>query len=68
MLPDAASDAPRAQGWTYCKPEDWVTDTSKRSHHTNLNPWIAASSMSTPFARSSSSAKSNPMIGAATYG
>ena len=69
MLPDAARDAPRAPriGHTV-KPEDWISDTRQRTHHTNFNPWMAASSIAAPFAFSSSRASVTPMIGAATYG
>ena len=69
ILPDAASDAPRAPriGRTVNQ-KTGSPIPAKGPIIPILTPWIAASSIAAPFARSSSRASVTPMIGAATYG
>ena len=69
MLPDAASDAPRAPriGRTVNQ-KTGSPIPAKGPIIPILTPWMAASSIAAPFALSSSRASVTPMIGAATYG
>ena len=69
ILPVAASDAPRAPRIGRTVNQKTGSPIPARGPIIPiLTPWIAASSISVPFARSSSSARVTPMIGAATYG
>ena len=69
ILPDAASDAPRAPriGRTVNQ-KTGSPIPAKGPIIPILTPWMAASSIAAPFALSSSRASVTPMIGAATYG
>ena len=69
MLPAIASEAPRAPRIGRTVNQKTGSPTPARGPIIPiLTPWIAVSSISAPFARSSSSASVTPMIGAATYG
>ena len=69
MFPPIARDAPRAPRIGRTVNQKTGSPIPARGPIIPIfTPWMAASSMSAPFARSSSSASVTPTIGAATYG